>query len=480
MQITSFDLNQVLEDLAASLDIPPQFAEQAISTYEDVAEWLGQEDSPLRDYSPKIYPQGSFRLGTIIKPVEPSAGFDVDLVCRLEIKKERTTQADLKKGVGARIRDSDEFRQLLHERRRCWTIDYPNQFHLDVLPAIPDLESGGQSVLITDTDLRNWQHSNPIAYSEWFFERMRKTLTEARALMAKSAGVNIEDIPEWRVRTPLQRAIQLLKRHRDVHFEHDDELRPISIIITTLAASAYDGEGDIEGALIKLVRKMPEHIENRNGRWWVSNPAHAEENFADKWNESPERRKAFLSWLNQIFNDIVPTTIAKSAQQRKDRLDESFGVQQRSGDVAVMSASTRAILQEQVPPLDNTSHVQPLKWQERPAYKCSVRGGVYRKRGARHSLWPLSDRPVPKGYALRFRVETNAPLPYEVHWQVTNTGREAKDAQQLRGDFYTSDAGSNGRWETTKYAGTHWVEAFIVKDRSCVGRSARRYVRIKN
>jgi Adenylyl/Guanylyl and SMODS C-terminal sensor domain/Second Messenger Oligonucleotide or Dinucleotide Synthetase domain len=475
----SFDLNAELQNIVESLDIPPQVAEQAISTYDDVAQWLGQEDSPLRDYSPNIYAQGSFRLGTIIRPLAPEAGFDVDLVCRLDIPKERTTQADLKKSVGDRLRKSEAFRRFLTERRRCWTLDYPERFHLDVLPAIPDPDDGDDSILITDTDLRLWQFSNPIAYSQWFFDRMLKTLTEARALLAKSAGVSIEEIPEWRVRTPLQRAVQLLKRHRDVQFKHDDERRPVSIIITTLAANAYDGEGDIESALTKLVRGMPEHIENRKGKWWVSNPAHPDENFADKWNESPDRRTAFLAWLERVSNDIGRTRIAKSAQERRDNIAESFGIRRQADGIAIMSKGPAAFLQENVPALDSAGHVRSLKWPERELYKCGIRGNVYRKRGGSRSLWPLSDRPVPKEYALKFEAQTNAPLPYEVHWQVTNTGREAADARGLRGDFYPSDAGPRSRWETTLYAGTHWVEAFVIKDGVCVARSGHRYVRIK-
>jgi hypothetical protein len=479
MAISSFDLNQELQTFAEWLDIPPQVAEQAVSTYDDVAEWLGQEDSPLREYSPNIYPQWSFRLGTIIRPIQPDAGFDVDLVCRLDIPKERTTQADLKKSVGDRLRDSTDFRHLLAERRRCWTLDYPHQFHLDVLPAIPNPDGEADGILITDTELRLWQISNPIAYSQWFFERMREVLTEARAQMAKSAGVSIEDLPEWRALTPLQRAVQLLKRHRDVHFKHDDDRRPVSIIITTLAANAYDGERDIEGALIKLVRKMPEHIENRSGKWWVPNPAQPDENFADKWNESPERRKAFLAWLERVFSDFGRVALAKSVQDKRTNLAESFGIQQQTGNVATMSANQLALLQEHVPPLDSISHVQSPKWPARPVYKCSVRGQVYRKRGGTRPLWPLADRPVPKEYALRFQAQTNAPSPFEVHWQVTNTGQEAVADRGLRGDFYLSDAGRAGRWETTKYAGTHWVEAFIVKDGVCVARSGRKYVKIK-
>jgi len=477
--ISLFDLNRELQNIAESLDIPPQAAEHAVSTYDEVAEWLGQEDSPLREYSPTIYPQGSFRLGTIISPIDPRAGFDVDVVCRLEIPKEQTTQSDLKNSVGDRLAESEDFHYLLEERRRCWTLNYPNQFHLDVLPAIPDYGLGGDGILITDTELRLWQFSNPIGYSGWFFGRMGQVLAEARAAMAKSAGVTIEEIPEWRVRTPLQRAVQLLKRHRDAHFKHDDERRPVSIIITTLAARAYDGERDIESALIKLVHEMPEYIESRNGKWWVANPAHPDENFADKWNESPERRRAFLAWLQRVFSDVGMTTFAKSARERRQNLAESFGMQRDADGIAIAKAKLPATLQEYVPAIDSIGHAQKPSWPVRELYKCTVRGNVYRKRGGTRSLWPLSDRPVPKGYALRFQADTNARPPYNVHWQVTNTGNEAREARQLRGDFYTSDSGSKGRWETTQYAGTHWVEAFVVKDGVCVARSGRRFVKIK-
>ncbi|MCL1595578.1 MAG: hypothetical protein M3132_14620 [Actinomycetia bacterium] len=35
------------------------------------------------------------------------------------------------------------------------------------------------------------------------------------------------------------------------------------------------------------------------------------------------------------------------------------------------------------------------------------------------------------------------------------------------------------RWESTAYAGTHWVEAFVIKDGVCVARSGRKYVRVR-
>lgn len=41
-------------------------------------------------------------------------------------------------------------------------------------------------------------------------------------------------------------------------------------------------------------------MKNRNGKWWVQNPVDPDENFADKWNEYPERREAFMQWLKKV------------------------------------------------------------------------------------------------------------------------------------------------------------------------------------
>src|SRR5581483_3516093 len=75
---------------------------------------------------------------------------------------------------------------------------------------------------------------------------------EAQQRFAKDAGVEIADVPRWRIRTPLQRAVQLLKRHRDVTFSDHLDDAPTSMIVTTLAGRAYGGETDIAAALLGL------------------------------------------------------------------------------------------------------------------------------------------------------------------------------------------------------------------------------------
>ncbi len=97
--------NEIFEELGKSLDITPTQHEAAVRSYEFVGNWLSKPESPLEPYKPEILPQGSFLLGTMIKPVHEDDDLDIDLVCRLEGKKQSWSQYDLKKIVGDRIKD---------------------------------------------------------------------------------------------------------------------------------------------------------------------------------------------------------------------------------------------------------------------------------------------------------------------------------------------------------------------------------------
>ena len=57
-----------MEGLAKDIDVPPSLYEEANSRYLSVGNWLGRPTSTLLKYSPDVYVQGSFRLGTPIKP----------------------------------------------------------------------------------------------------------------------------------------------------------------------------------------------------------------------------------------------------------------------------------------------------------------------------------------------------------------------------------------------------------------------------
>jgi hypothetical protein len=87
------------------------------------------------------------------------------------------------------------------------------------------------------------------------------------------------------------------------------------------------GEADLATATRAALAGMYEHIEIRNGKYWVPNPAHKEENFADKWNDYPPRREAFVEWHQDISAALDDVINMKGAgiPAITARLEKSFG-----------------------------------------------------------------------------------------------------------------------------------------------------------
>ena len=322
MPISSSQFSQLLESTAEALDISDLHYEQAVQCYKSIGEWLERDGSKIAHYSPEIYPQGSFLLGTVTRPIFDTDEYDLDLVSELNLQKDKISQKDLKNLVGYEIESyacASNKNSPPEEGRRCWTLTYTDgpQFHLDILPAIPDTHSSTSiwsdfAIAITDNTLPNysyissdWPCSNPKGYAAWFRSRMEIEFNTRRKYLAKSMQARVEDVPEYKVKTPLQQAIQILKRHRDIMFAKNPDDKPISIIITTLSGHAYNNQSDLLDALQNLVKGMPCYIQSINGVPWIPNPVNPLENFADKWQEHPQREQNFRRWLRQVQQDLA-------------------------------------------------------------------------------------------------------------------------------------------------------------------------------
>jgi hypothetical protein len=346
-------LGDLLNLLAVELDVPGELDAQFTRKYDELAEWLRSDANGRFHCGGVIYPQGSRRLGTMVRPVDPSDDYDIDLVYRRDLKRTGLTQEELKTSVGEQLRRFCAYLSVagievpkLVEGRRCWTLDYSAPFHMDVLPALPDDNaSNGRDaehrILITDRELHLWQPSNPKGYANWLKERMRAALDEQRRAMAKSKGVDIEEIPEDSVKTPLQRVVQLLKRHRDIRYDGPSEDKPISIIITTIAGLAYQGETNVYAALKAAVDAAASVIERRGEAYWLPNPVAPDENFADKWKEHPERAQSFFRWIEQLHGDLESTLEARGLDRVAKSLGVAFGGSAVDGALRRLGHSTR-------------------------------------------------------------------------------------------------------------------------------------------
>jgi Adenylyl/Guanylyl and SMODS C-terminal sensor domain/Second Messenger Oligonucleotide or Dinucleotide Synthetase domain len=478
-------VTQVLGGAIESLDIPDELFLAAVTEYGLVGDWLANHADGETGW--EVYPQGSFRLGTVVQPLGRDE-YDIDLVCRRGLDKSHVSQEELKDGVGAALdsyiesrRDDSGAPDSCENRKRCFTLTYDRSFHLDVLPAIDDDDHPPTGILLTDRDLRRWQHSNPKAYAEWFRARMREEFMTKRASLAEAAHVEPEEVPESRVKTTLQRTVQALKHHRNIYFAEDLEARPSSILLSTLAAHTYTGERDLYDALITAARGMPDHIEGRPSDWAVPNPVQPRENFADKWNDYPERATKFRGWLDQLVGDLEGAEQEGQLERVAVRLSESFGHGPIDRGVEKLESSASSTTRRVGPParraqpelapgekdLERDFNI-PIQISE----TVSIKGEVLSKPGFRSHLIN-SHTPIEKRRDLRFSIaHTSVPPPFDVYWKVKNYGTEAEAADSLRGEITLGRGGcSSVKSESTLYTGSHYVEVYLVRDAICVAQA---------
>ena len=381
MTIDTSKYPEFLERVASEIDIPPSKYQDAVNHYQAVGRWLEAGDYPGASGQPRIYPQGSFRLGTVVRPIRHGieAGYDIDLVCEILLFKHLTTPYAVKHIVGNRLWQHGTYRQLLDsEGRRCWTLEYAEQdgvgFHLDVLPAVPDgygFHTTSLAITHKAGASYSWSASDPRGYGDWFDAKnaeafARVVVEQKRAIQRRASLVfaSIDNVPDQLVRTPLQRSIQLMKRNRDLHFNRPEAIvqAPISIIITTLAAHLYAGEPDAYTALSGIVGRLQQHaalVEGRaidpslatmglirrfpDGTWYIGNPVNPAENFADRWHEDNHARaRAFFSWVDALQRELLNIQTSTNPRVLQENLTRVLGtaVVAKHFDVLIPSAGT--------------------------------------------------------------------------------------------------------------------------------------------
>ena len=104
---------QVVNDLVKAAEIPKSARVKATARYKDLGEWFCRDDAYCVDHDPHIYPQGSFRLGTVVRAEE----YDLDFGCRLRqgVSKRTHTQEQLKALVRQDMEAYRQARGIEHE-----------------------------------------------------------------------------------------------------------------------------------------------------------------------------------------------------------------------------------------------------------------------------------------------------------------------------------------------------------------------------
>jgi hypothetical protein len=346
-------LDDVLVRICILLQLTKAQYKDAETHYLSVAEWLRAPGSPIMSLVPDIYPQGSLRIGTTVRPWQREE-YDLDLVLWLALY-QSVNPIEVLNMVERRLLDHGTYAPMVERKNRCIRLNFAKQFHLDILPARPDLRFNGTHVLVPDCAAKDWKESNPKGYAAWFEGR-----GALRLLEANRAAIEPLPLPEGAAdKNTLQLAVQLLKRWRDIRFANTQELAPISIVLTTLAGLNYVGELHPVQALFAIVQRINRSIP-AFGRLVVCNPANPHEDLSERWDGNPEAYSAFVSTmrelegdlaelqrpgmpaaskrLERLFGETAPTAIREQAEAvERVRRSSELGIT-RTGAIAVVTA----------------------------------------------------------------------------------------------------------------------------------------------
>lgn len=372
------NINSWLSTELEKLDISPSNYKLAVDRYTAVGNLLENKLREEHGIEAHIYAQGSFMIGTVVKPYGKNKEYDIDLVCECDIEKQKISPQELKKTIGDILKDSIYKDMLDDEGRRTWTIEYSENndlgFHIDIQPCVPtyintiNTEISTTTRDKTDANKYYWDKGNPKEFKVWFekinkasFDTIsynyKKRMFESNQLIFAS----IEDVPDQLVRTQLQRMIQILKRHRDIRFEKDksSDDKPNSMIITILATKIYNTlppTASLYELLKELANQLESHkklltennndmelllISRRSGKYYIINPV-VDENLAEKWNiDGNGKKEAFFKWCDWVSQDVAKLATGMINDYETRTIDVIFNILKTNTSVSSTSNSNQ-------------------------------------------------------------------------------------------------------------------------------------------
>lgn len=370
-------LDSLLFEVCESLQLTSTQHQKAVERYKAIARVLDDSDTAYGHIDSNLYPQGSMKLGTTVKPLD--GPHDLDFVSEFNISHMQVNPMSLLNEMYKEFKRHGVYGGMVELKNRCVRIAYKDEFYLDILPACRDLTNGGACIKVPDRDTQHWTSSNPAGYAAWFEKATLQILVQKAAVRmhAMDKAASIEPIPALEAaeeKTVLQLVVQLLKRWRDIHYA-DSTFPPISIVLTTLAAQHYQGERSISETLLAVLDRIVARLDEARAlgrRIRVPNPVHLEEDFSERWNNNNRAYSEFdrgirefaSSWrmvylgpgnpnraLEQLFGEVVNPALIKQAQALQEARERGgLGIRESGRIVPVAAALS--------PMLPNTNHGQ--------------------------------------------------------------------------------------------------------------------------
>lgn len=314
-----FQLDILLDEVCAKLQLDATRRAKAETAYNYVTKWIEDDSEFFGNLKPELFPYGSYSIGTTVKPLSRDE-FDLDFAVMVFYDRSKISVQSFLGKLYKRLNENGKYKGKVERLRFCVRIKYDSDFHLDIMPGCNITNT--DKMVVPDTKRNYWPIRNPKGYEEWFKGLFIKDLNLLRSyqnekynfiklLKSKVGGTlpfigKTEELPQqvpYELVQPLQKAVQLLKRHRDIYFKNTPDLATSSVILTTIAGRFYKDDVSIYESLNNIIDRIYNvGVGLDHGKFIeITNPADdresQKERFSDKWIEKPQLYEAFWKFI---------------------------------------------------------------------------------------------------------------------------------------------------------------------------------------
>lgn len=317
---------ELLARIAQELQLDKSRAERMEIAYNAVADLLKTDNDFFEDLEIEVYAQGSKRIGTTVKPIN-GEDFDLDIVLHIYDPYYNHTPEEIYNALVRSLKNDSYYREIMEKKKRCVRLNYKSDFHMDILPGCMPDHFQKEMIKIPEKALKSWSSGNPKGFSAWFLElasSAKDPYLKRYSDVLLKAQVETEKLPEeLYLKTPLQRAVQLTKRFRDIYFQ-DKDFRVSSIVLTTIIAQFYKSEDSIFETLDQVLNRIKSSFLDAvksQVKFKVINPVNPEEDFTDSWTD--RHYQTFYTFITDFHNKW--TNLKNSFESSKEDYIKLFG-----------------------------------------------------------------------------------------------------------------------------------------------------------
>lgn len=321
------ELDDLLNRICIKLQLNKTRKERVEESYNALCKFIEKSDGYFGKFENiDFYPQGSYRIQTTVKP-KGGDEFDLDFILEIKGEWKNEDPMELLKELYSLFKSNGVYETKVELKNRCVRINYEDDFHIDILPSFAAKRSEyDTNIKVPDRESKDWTDSNPKGYGEWFNEK--GDLVDRTILLEKRVQASIEELPRdkpYEIISPLNKVVQLIKRHRDVYYKEKDMNGVRSIIITTLCANLYDGDSSEYSSMEKIINGISNLISNENEVLEIYNPVNKDEKFSEKWDNDKKEYLDFCKFILEFKKNLKKINMSEGINQKVVKLEELFG-----------------------------------------------------------------------------------------------------------------------------------------------------------